>query len=124
MAAPIDAPLLSIVIPVYNEREWVAELVRRVLEQPFRMELILIDDGSTDGTRDILPTLAAEHEAVRVLMHDVNQGKGAALRTGFADAKGDVIVIAGKGHEQYQEIAGVKHPFDDRRVAAAALEAR
>ena len=93
MAAPIDAPLLSIVIPVYNEREWVAELVRRVLEQPFRMELILIDDGSTDGTRDILPTLAEEHEAVRVLMHDVNQGKGAALRTGFADAKGDVIVI-------------------------------
>ncbi|MCO4770522.1 MAG: glycosyltransferase family 2 protein [Deltaproteobacteria bacterium] len=93
MPAPLVNPLLSIVIPVYNEREWVAELVRRVLEQPFTMELILIDDGSTDGTRDILPTLADAHDNVRVLMHEQNRGKGAALRTGFAEAKGDVIVI-------------------------------
>jgi glycosyltransferase involved in cell wall biosynthesis len=91
--APIDDPFLSIVIPVYNEREWVEELVRRVLVQPFRMELILIDDGSTDGTRDILPRIAEEHGAVRVVMHETNRGKGAALRTGFAEAKGDVIVI-------------------------------
>ena len=93
MAAVIEDPLLSIVIPVFNEREWVSELVRRVLEQPFRMELILIDDGSTDGTRDLLPEIAEAHDNVRVLMHSVNRGKGAALRTGFADASGDIIVI-------------------------------
>jgi len=93
MAAPMTEPFLSVVIPVYNEREWVAELVRRVQEQPFRMELILIDDGSTDGTRDILPAIEQEWDNVRVLLHDVNQGKGAALRTGFDEAKGDVIII-------------------------------
>lgn len=93
MASPIEDPLLSVVIPVYNEREWVAELVRRVLEQPYRMELILVDDGSTDGTRDILPGLAEEHDRVQVFMHEVNQGKGAALRTGFAKATGDIVVI-------------------------------
>ncbi len=93
MAAPMSDPLLSVVIPVYNEREWVEELVRRVQEQPFRMELILVDDGSTDGTRDILPSIAEAWDNVRVLLHEVNQGKGAALRTGFADAKGDVIII-------------------------------
>ena len=93
MPEPIEDPLLSIVIPVYNEHEWVEELVRRVHAQPFRMELILIDDGSTDGTRDILPRIQQAYDNVRVLMHEHNQGKGAALRTGFAAANGDIIVI-------------------------------
>ena len=93
MPEPLKDPLLSIVIPVYNEHEWVEELVRRVQAQPFRMELILIDDGSTDGTRDILPRIQQAWDNVRVLMHEHNQGKGAALRTGFAAARGDIIVI-------------------------------
>jgi glycosyltransferase involved in cell wall biosynthesis len=93
MPAPMEDPLLSIVIPVYNEHEWVEELVRRVQLEEFRKELILIDDGSTDGTRDILPGIQKAYDNVRVLMHEQNQGKGAALRTGFAAAKGDIIVI-------------------------------
>jgi len=93
MPEPIEDPFLSIVIPVFNEREWVEELVRRVQEEEFRMELILIDDGSTDGTRDILPRIQQAYDNVRVLMHERNQGKGAALRTGFDAAQGDIIVI-------------------------------
>ena len=93
MPSPIEDPFLSIVIPVYNEREWVEELVRRVQLQDFRKELILVDDGSTDGTRDILPRIQQAWDNVRVLMHEQNQGKGAALRTGFQAARGDIIVI-------------------------------
>ena len=93
MGRPLTDPLLSVVIPVYNEVRFVHELVRRVTEQPFRMELILIDDGSTDGTRELLPQIAAEFPQARVLLHPQNRGKGAALRTGFAEAKGEIIVI-------------------------------
>ncbi|MBN92548.1 MAG: glycosyl transferase [Deltaproteobacteria bacterium] len=90
---PSKKPLLSIIIPVYNERDFVGELVSRVLKQKFEMELILIDDGSDDGTPEILDQLARDHEEVRVCVHAVNRGKGAALRTGFAEAKGDIIII-------------------------------
>jgi glycosyltransferase involved in cell wall biosynthesis len=86
-------PLLSIVIPVYNERDTVAELVRRVAAQPFRMEILLIDDGSTDGTRDVLPEIEKAHGNVRVILHEQNRGKGAALRTGFAASKGELVVV-------------------------------
>ena len=93
MPAVLSDPLLSIVIPVYNEKPWVEELVARVAAQPYRMEILLVDDGSTDGTRDILPTLAEQHDNVRVELKPHNEGKGAALRTGFAMATGDVIII-------------------------------
>ncbi len=82
---------LSVVIPVYNEKQWVRELVRRVCEVPIPMELILVDDCSTDGTRDILREM--EKEGHKVIYQEKNQGKGAALRTGFAHATGDVIIV-------------------------------
>ncbi len=82
---------LSVVIPVYNEKQWVRELVRRVCDVPIPKELILVDDFSTDGTRDILREM--EQEGHRVVFHEKNQGKGAALRTGFAHATGDVIIV-------------------------------
>ena len=84
---------LSIVIPVYNERDWVAELMRRVQAVPIPKEVIVVDDGSSDGTRDVLRKLAETYNNVRIVLHAENQGKGAALRTGFAHASGDVVVV-------------------------------
>src|SRR5262245_13572630 len=91
---PIPAEFkLSVVIPVYNERDWVAELVRRVQASPIPKEVILVDDGSTDGTRELLGQLAEAHDNVRVVLHAENQGKGAALRSGFAHASGAVVLV-------------------------------
>ncbi len=88
-----SAPLLSVVIPVYNERNFVAELVRRVLAEKYDMEVLLIDDGSSDGSREIIAGLAEQHPQVHFQLHEQNQGKGAALRTGFQLARGDFILI-------------------------------
>jgi glycosyltransferase involved in cell wall biosynthesis len=87
-----DRVVLSVVIPVYNEVGTVESLLRRVREVPLRLEVIVVDDGSTDGTRALLPRL--EGELIdRLVMHERNAGKGAALRTGFAHATGDVVVV-------------------------------
>src|SRR5207253_1479072 len=83
---------ISVVIPVYNEKQWVRELVRRVQAAPVPKEIILVDDCSTDGTRDILREMEQEG-GVTVVYQDVNRGKGAALRTGFQAATGDVVVV-------------------------------
>jgi glycosyltransferase involved in cell wall biosynthesis len=82
---------ISVVIPVYNEKQWVRELVRRVQAVPIPKEIILVDDCSTDGTRDTLKEL--QQECVKVILQPKNQGKGAALRTGFQHATGDVIIV-------------------------------
>jgi glycosyltransferase involved in cell wall biosynthesis len=83
--------LLSVVIPVYNERQWVRDLVRRVQAVPIPKEIIIVDDCSTDGTRDILRQL--EGEGVRVIYQERNQGKGAALREGFCHATGTAVIV-------------------------------
>jgi glycosyltransferase involved in cell wall biosynthesis len=82
---------LSVVIPVYNEKQWIRELVRRVQAVPIPKEILLVDDCSTDGTREILRNL--ESAELRVFYQEVNQGKGAALRTGFQHASGDVVLV-------------------------------
>jgi len=87
-----DGFLLSVVIPVYNERETVREIVRRVRETPVPLEIILVDDGSTDGTREVLAEMEGS-DGLSIHYHPKNRGKGAALRTGFAHARGAVIVI-------------------------------
>jgi len=84
---------LSVVVPVYNERSTIEHLLHRVREVPLHLEIIAVDDGSTDGTRDILPALRDEGLIDRLVMHERNRGKGAALRTGIQHATGDVIVI-------------------------------
>ncbi len=89
--------LLSIVIPVYNEKETLFEIIRRVLASPvpLQKEIVLVDDFSRDGTRELYAKLPQEFPGadIRVTLHEVNQGKGAALRTGFQQARGDIILI-------------------------------
>jgi glycosyltransferase involved in cell wall biosynthesis len=84
---------LSIVIPVYNEKATLEEIFRLVQLAPYEKEIIAVDDASSDGSGEILAHLAQEFENVKVFRHQVNQGKGAALRTGFAQVTGDVVII-------------------------------
>ena len=86
---------LSIVIPVYNEAATIAEIVALVRSVDIGMEkeILLVDDCSRDGTRDVLEKMGKEQADLKVLFHDVNKGKGAALRTGFAAATGDIVLI-------------------------------
>jgi glycosyltransferase involved in cell wall biosynthesis len=91
---------LSVVIPVYNERKWIGELLRRVQAVPIPKEIIVVDDGSSDGTVDWLerwedtsPQASLRACGVKVIRHATNQGKGAALRTGFVHATGDVVLV-------------------------------
>ena len=85
-------PLLSVVMPVFNEAPTVEEIIRRVVAVPLRTQLIVVDDCSTDGTRDILSGLQREL-GFTLLLQPENRGKGAALRTGFGSVRGDVVVI-------------------------------
>jgi glycosyltransferase involved in cell wall biosynthesis len=84
-------PCLSVVVPCYNEERTVATLIERVLESPWVCEVVIVDDGSTDSSREILE--AVDHPTVRVVFHPHNRGKGAALRTGFAHATGEYVVV-------------------------------
>jgi len=89
-AVPSD-PLLSVVMPVFNERTTVEAIIRRVLAVPIRIELIVVDDGSTDGSREILDELRKTLNFV--LLCQSNGGKGAALRRGFMAVTGDLVVM-------------------------------
>jgi glycosyltransferase involved in cell wall biosynthesis len=84
---------LSVVIPVYNERKWIGELLKRVRAVPIPKEIIVVDDGSSDGTVEVLAELQQSTPEMRLIRHSENQGKGAALRTGFGHASGDVILV-------------------------------
>jgi glycosyltransferase involved in cell wall biosynthesis len=81
---------VSIVIPVYNEVSTIEEIIRRVKEIPLDKEIIVVDDGSSDGTKEKLQNLKADE--LKVFYHQKNQGKGAALRTGFKNCQGDIII--------------------------------
>jgi glycosyltransferase involved in cell wall biosynthesis len=83
---------ISVIIPVYNERGTIAEVVRRVQEQPFEKEIVIVDDCSTDGTRDLLQGTQWP-DSVHILYHRKNQGKGAAIRTALNTATKDIIII-------------------------------
>jgi glycosyltransferase involved in cell wall biosynthesis len=84
---------LSVVMPVYNEQATLREVVARVLAVPVDLELICVDDGSRDGSREILAELAAAHPQIRVSLQPKNTGKGAALRLGIQQATGDFVLI-------------------------------
>ena len=87
----MNPPTLSVVIPVYNERKSLLEIIQRVQSVPIEKEIILVDDFSTDGTRELLRSL--DPRKFKVLYHERNQGKGAALRTGFQQAAGQFVIV-------------------------------
>ncbi len=90
---PIPSDLcLSIVVPIFNEESTLREIVERIQAVPIPKQIILVDDGSTDGTRAILAELESE-DTIEVIYQDRNQGKGAAVRAGFERARGDIILI-------------------------------
>ena len=83
---------ITVIIPAYNEKSTIEEIVKRVLNTGIPDEIVIVDDGSIDGTRDILAKLK-DHEKIKVILHEKNQGKGAAVVTGIHQATGDVIII-------------------------------
>jgi len=112
-----DTPLLSVVIPVYNERDTIEEIVRRVQATPYRKEIILVDDASTDGSREVIERLARND--VRAFRHERNRGKGAALRTAFEQVRGDIVLIQDADLEyDPADYAALLEPILDGRADA------
>lgn len=82
---------LSVIIPVFNEKKTLSEIIDRVQKVALEKEIILVDDCSTDGTRDLLPSFTAQN--IKVVLQEKNQGKGAAIRRGIKEASGDYVII-------------------------------
>jgi glycosyltransferase involved in cell wall biosynthesis len=106
----IESPVLSVVMPVFNERNTIDEIIPRVLAVPMTVELIVVDDASTDGTRERLVELQEVH-GFTLLLQPYNQGKGAALRRGFAAVNGNIVAIQDAdleySPEELPELAGL-----------------
>ncbi len=87
-----DGPMrLSVIMPVYNEKDTIREIIAKVMNEETDKELIIVDDCSTDGTTEILKTI--QDERIKIFYHDVNQGKGAAIRTAVEHVTGDIVII-------------------------------
>ncbi len=121
-----DTAKLSVVIPVYNEKNFVLELIARVMAQPMKKEIIIVDDMSSDGTREILQEVAAgrslpanDRNEIRIFFHQRNQGKGAAVRTGMSKVAGDLVIIQDADLEyDPREYGRILEPMLDGRADA------
>ena len=93
--APVEIPArcLGVVMPVFNEEHTLQQIVGKVLARPEVGELVMVDDGSSDGTWRIMQDLAMADDRIRIFTHEVNQGKGAALRTGFQQVESDIVIV-------------------------------
>jgi glycosyltransferase involved in cell wall biosynthesis len=89
----IAAMKLSVIMPVYNERPTIETIIDRVQDVNLADEIIIVDDGSIDGTRDVLQEISNKHQNIKLILHDKNQGKGAAVRTGIRAADSELILI-------------------------------
>ena len=91
------AALLSVLVPLYNEEEFIGPLLERVLAAPLPdgmgREIVVVDDGSTDGSAEVAERMAAAHPEIRVVRHTRNRGKGAAIRTAVEQPRGDIAII-------------------------------
>lgn len=112
-------PTLSLIIPIYNEEELLSEVLERVRAVPIDKELILVDDCSKDGTPAILAREAEKH-GTRVLRHEVNKGKGAAIRTGLVHATGEIVIVQDADMEyDPMDIPAVIQPILDGKTRVA-----
>jgi len=109
----VAAPLVSVVIPVYNEVATIERVIAKVAALPLRLEIVVVDDGSSDGTADVLQQMGqAEPSSLKVLYHGRNQGKTAALKTGFAATTGDIVIVQDADLEyDPEEIPSVVDPI-------------
>ena len=112
-----NKPKLSIVIPVYNEKSTIDEIVKRVQNVEFEKEIIIVDDCSSDGTRDKIDKISGNN--IKKLFHEKNKGKGASLRTGFQHATGDIVIIQDADLEYNpNEYSNLIEPIVDGRADA------
>lgn len=108
---------LSIVMPIYNEEATLKEIVERVLATPFEKELLLVDDGSEDKSREIMAGLEAAHPEIRCIYHERNRGKGSALSTGFKSVEGDLVVVQDADLEyDPKDYAALVKPIEEGRA--------
>lgn len=109
---------LSIIIPCFNEVNTIETLLKMVLDQPLDLEkeIVIVDDGSTDGTREFLNKISETQENIKITFHDKNKGKGASLRTGFKQSSGDILIIQDADLEY--------DPADYGKVLAPILEGK
>jgi glycosyltransferase involved in cell wall biosynthesis len=108
---------LSVVIPVYNEKETIREILRQIRAVGCASEIVVVDDGSTDGTRDILREEEKQGDLILIL-HEKNRGKGAAVTTGFQRASGDIVLIQDADLEyDPRDYPALVRPIEERRVA-------
>jgi glycosyltransferase involved in cell wall biosynthesis len=112
-----DAPCLSVVVPVYNEEATLGEIVRKLLSVPCLLEIIVVDDCSTDGTGEVARELTRLHSQVRLVHHERNAGKTAALKSGFALTQGQIVIVQDADLEyDPDEIYGVIRPILEGRA--------